>query len=412
MKQHLCLLALAICLLASCHNNSIKEDDASFDLSKVKKVDISEVYTTGSLNLFSDSMSIIRIDTTEAIGTINKLISDEDGYYVLDKTSDNVLRINAGGDILWDLNGKTSKVRSRKNKVRDFSLRGNRLFVMDEKFNLIILDKATGRPMGGRMALYNTRYKTLAGNFFVDTAGNFVISDNSKTKSASSPYKIAILDPTAKQVKGLHYSPPYDKLAWMNEKYPIHPFSDNSGFFYSDALNDTIYSYKDGVFRRAYVVDFGKKKTPLSMINSGSTLADFSSSKYAGNISQVIDLTDIVSFKFYTEQKYPVTFIDKKTNLSRTFFPLLFDAQPLVIIPNILCGYKNNIYFSIDPQQVLDAYANLKKALYQALDKATYDAILQKKYPLFYKMYNGVAYNSNPMIISVLISRNNIFKRG
>ena len=412
MKPALYLSSIALLILFSCNDPYIKEDTASINVSNIKRINISDSFTTGSVNILSDSISVIRMDTTVSIGTIDKLIVTQGGCFILDNTSDNIIHINDQGNIVWDLNTMLSKERPRKNKIKDFALRGNRLYIMDGKFNLTMVDTGTGKPTGGRLALYNRRYQMVTGNFFVDPTGNFVICDHNKTKSSELPYKIGVLDPTGKKMLSLHYAPPFDQLPWLNEHFPLHPFSDNSGFFYSDALNDTIYAYKDTAFQRAYVVDFGSKKTPLSEVTSRPTLAEFSNTTYAGNISQVVDLDGMVCFRFYWEQRYPVTFFNTETQKARTFFPLIFSADPLAIIPTILCSHNGSIYFSIDPQQVMDAYANFKKALYATVDKGIYESILQRKYPLFYKLYNGLSYNSNPIIISARISRDNVFPHG
>jgi hypothetical protein len=409
MKRSLYLSGIVILIVFSCNDRYIKEDPASATLSNLKKIPVFDSVKVSSVNILSDSMSVVKIDSTVAIGSIDKLIADNAGCYILDKTSDNLLHINTRGNIVWDLNSVQSKGRLVKNKIKNFAIQGKQLFVMDEKYNLAKVDTGTGKPTKVNATLYNIKYKMVAGDFFVDSAGNFVICDHFKTGNSEPPYKIGVLDAKGKKVLGVHYVPPYEKSAWMSEAFPIHSFSENRGFYYADVLNDTIYAYQGAAFQRAYVVDFGSYKTPVSVVTASHTLAEFGNSKYAGNISQIVDLDGMLCFRFYWDQKFPVCFFDKKTNKAKTFFPFVFSADPLMFFPTVLCSYNGNIYFSIDPQQVIDSYTNLKNALYKTLDKEVYENILQKKHPLFFKLYQGLSNNSNPIIISAHISREKLF---
>src|SRR5258706_4134484 len=163
---------------------------------------------------------------------------------------------------------------------------------------------------------------------------------------------MTVLDPRCEKMLSYHLMKTHDPSIkrWDTQLSPMQYFCNNKGFYFTKAMNDTIYGYENGIFSRKYVIDFGSNAVPEKVRRQkGYTLQDFSSSSYEGNIERVIENDSLITFMFSKGNKLGYTFFDKRTLQSKSYALTTFNINQYYQMLLPLGSWNGRIIASVQP---------------------------------------------------------------
>lgn len=401
-------LALII-FVTSCNS---KKNTYSEEAAKGKAIEIAVSKTNESLTLddIHYQFSIIKLDSTQLVAEVSKFLKANNHLYILDKKSNSFFCFNPDGSVSWKYN-KIGRGPEEHDKLVDFSLRNGKIYLLD-KLNKILVIDSNGHFIAKNKIPYQ-KYRFFA-NFMYVNEHNDVVTYNYDVGEDREDikYKMIVLDSSLSTIKNVHlqkHNGKNEKL-WTPTPFPLQVFTNNRGFYYTEALNDTIYSYRGDSLQKEYVINFGNYSTPESFRKKKNLmLPDFWNSQYGGDISAVFDADSILTFKTQIAGRPYYSFFDKRTGKVATFNNILLKSKDYYAVVDFIGGEGSRLFFTIEPVGVLDAYKYLKNSKYKSLTPEELDVLLKKQYPLFYSLLKDINIYSNQMILSIDISKTVIF---
>ena len=391
----------------------------SFDIKNIcadefRPVDIDVDFSKQAieLNYFCTIESIVQLDSNQIVGEISKLLVHNNNLFIMDKTSKSFFCFDTLGKLKW----KYDKVGAGPEDLMqfsDFHFRNNNIFLFSNTGGKIVQLDSNGHFLN-----YFFAGKPKIGFYpdylFLNDQGKLILCNSDMGDFKDFPFLMTVQDTSTLEFKSFHIqksSKPSVKR-WLSESFPMKPFSDNTGFYYTEVLNDTIYSFEKGGFHRKYVLNFGKKTIPPSIKKEQSlTLDRFYKLPYAGNIQGVFDTDSLLTFVYLLQGTPTFIFLNKFTNKIKQFRTLLFNGGPLIKQVQFIGSDKENFIFGIEPFELINAYKNFKKN-YKNLRWEEYDNLLRKEYPGFIKMSKVLTINSNMVIVFIKISGAKLFENG
>ena len=242
-----------LCLFLICACKEEKVDygtplnTISFDFEK-DKAEFDDL-----LNLI-DSIQVFKLETNEdcLIGTVSKIMFDEDYLYVLDEgVSEALFKYTCSGKFVQKI-GNKGRGPGEYIRPTDFFLLDNQLVLLDGYSAKVIFFSKTG----DFVKEFSTN--TMAEKFGKIDANHFAMFNlNEKSMFSLSNYNIIIIDDEGNTIKRLMKIPSYIKDEISLDMNKTTDYSEEE-LLYKDAFNSDIFRvYKDS-FDIKYHFDFGK----------------------------------------------------------------------------------------------------------------------------------------------------------
>ena len=364
---------------------------------------------TMDIGYFSSVRRVLNLDTTEVIGDISKLMVCGDRIYILDRKSKTFFCFDENGKLLWKFD-KIGDGPYELPEITDFHVRKDIYLFANVRGKLLKLDSLgtalSYQYLGNPQKLFFPNY------LFVDPRGAYILGLEDMGDFDYFPYEMAVLDSIDLQVRSAHISksndPPVKR--WNAESYPIHVFSNNEGFYYTDVFNDTIYTYENGVFNRQYFIDFGSYKVPQKIKrNPKYTLNHFFKSNFAGNIQEVFATDSLLTFTYLIGGVPNYVFINKSNAEISESAVRWMQIGPLMSQIKFIGSSGNQLILKIEPYDLIRAYKFGKKS-FEKLTWEEYELKISDIYPEYYKLYKSVSAVSNPILIFVEFNSKKIFE--
>lgn len=274
------------------------------------KIDLSDV-VKGDFSDFFNLKNIIYLDDKKAIGEISVIRQFGDKIFILDrKNTQQLFCYNLKGKLIWEFNSKGGGPLEY-GKISDFVIneKDKTIDLLDNsRYKIINIDINTGIAKnefklgcyGSEMILYdNQDYLLYTSNFTVNEELNYkllLVNNNQKINSKNLFVQNYEEDKHWKGFRSL-------------EKY------DNTIYF-TETLNDTIYTIKNDTLKTEYYVDFLDKKYPNDLKSNYSFSKHKKLNKnkpYVYSISRVREKNGILNFMFaYNSEFYSVFYDIKK----------------------------------------------------------------------------------------------------
>lgn len=281
------------------------------------EIDLSDV-TVGNLGNDFKFIRALQIDNKEPIGEISKIDQFEEKIFIADtRNAQKLFCYNLKGELQWIFD-KQGDGPLEYNKIADFVVNKSKktIDVLDENaYKIIQVDIDTGKPINSfkigvyanELELYKNKYLFYTFNLSVDSSLN---------------YKLLLSDVNTKKVVSRNlplYGEDYKKL-WKG----FRPVSKNRNgkIFFTETLNDTIYSIKNDTVSAEYYIDFLDKKFPNSLKNnfSQSRLLETRKKKpFISPIDFVREKYGVLNFSFSYNGKIYTAFLDTKTKQIKIF---------------------------------------------------------------------------------------------
>lgn len=305
-------IVITICLffLFSCKEDDNSNTDygtplntISFNFDKDKKESIDY------LNLI-DSIKVVKLETNEncLIGSISKIIYDQNYIYILDEISSKaLLKYDQSGKFIQKIsnvgNGPGEYVR-----LTDFFLLNDEVVLLDGYSSKIMFFSKTGQ------FLSEFSVKTVAEKFGIIDNSHFCMLNESKT-SFFSDYNIMVIDSLGNTVKKLMKIPSYSKDKNLSLYKPTDYYLGNE-LLYTDIFNNNIFIIGKDAISIKYHFDFGKYTLDKAFLNTNKKLT---ASDLLLILNKKKDIVNSIDF-FNENDKYIFFQCLKKGNIFQIFY--------------------------------------------------------------------------------------------
>ena len=353
------------------------------------RVDLSRTIE-GDFDDYFDLKDIIYLDNKSPIGGISKIKSYKDKYYILDR--DNAQRLfcfDIKGDLIWEFKSKGNGPMEY-DRISDFVIneKDNTIDLLDsEKYKIIKLNITNGIAetefklgfYGNQMVLYeNGNYLIYTINLTVNDDLNYkllLVNTNQKVKSRNLPVD---LNEKSKHETGFRS---LDKF--------------NGIIYFTETLNDTIYTIKSDTLKTSYYIDFMDKKYPKELRTNYSYDLLKKSQKdkpFISSIDRVREKDNVLNFLFSYKEDFYSVFYDINKESTHIFRKLDKGKSTIgyeQILPN---GYVDKGFVRIVEPFTL---SDIKKKVESDVNFKKY---LEKSHPEIYNvMVNSDSY-TNPIL--------------
>jgi hypothetical protein len=406
------LLILFSIILAGCKNSESKYDEFPGKIASVDKnnsiIEIKQKPTQIKIDLsktidgnFDDYFilkKVIFLDDKSPIGQINLIRQFKKNIFILDSENTQQLYCyDLEGKLIWEFKSK-GKGPLEYAVISDFVINENKgtIDLLDNRKNIIInIDINTGIPKksfkigfyGREMILYrNGDYLLHTGNITVNEDLNYkllLVNSNQKVKSKN----LIVTDGESMKFDyGFRSIEQYEDI-----------------IYFTESLNDTIYTIKNDTLKTSYYVDFLDKKHPREL-NEKFSFDKFRSMQkdkpFISNIDLVRKKNGVLNFMFSYNKSYYCAFYD--INKKHTYiFNSLKNGTVSDVQQIFTQGYINDGFVSIIEPFMLD---KLKKTMEK--DAVFKDKIKTDK-PELYNVILKTNENSNPILFIYEFKKNN-----
>lgn len=407
--NYVCIIILLLLFSCGKKKTNLKE---ILNSDNPIKISVARRDTSLELNEEYFNFEIIKLDSSMVVGEITKMQLVDNLIYFLDVKTNALYSYDLNGRFRW-VYRKSGKGPGEYNKLLDFSVKGNSIYLFDNQLKEIELSLHPVFRKQNRMKLSDHYFSPT--QMYVNKDRDFMLYSSDKGDIDNFPFNLATLDSTLSKVKAVYLKnvSSEGERKWQN-LFAIQVNLNNTGFYYSEPLNDTIYSYNDydKYFKRAFVINFGKNQAPKSYLrDSKPSLEDFWNSNYGGNISYIFSTDSILTFRTTIAGSIYHHFYDKTNNKVKNFSSIIFKSDMFEYAVEFIGCKQNKFYFKLEPYQLFEAYNFYKRTKYSSLSSDEYLKLISKKAPLFYKLLKGTNMNSNPILLSVDLLPNKHFKK-
>ncbi|WP_162174241.1 6-bladed beta-propeller [Flavobacterium daejeonense] len=335
----LIIMSIAILCLSSCEKNKIAVPKIQVPLQVMKK-DISSDY-------FSPFKYVkLEINDDCILGNIKKIILDGNKLYILDTKAVKAVCV-------FDTNGKfLNKIGTIGKGPGEYQTPID--FYIDKKNGAVIildlfLKKTISYDFTGKYLMQNNLPFNCISIEKFEKHYLLKAATSGGIETAKKRYKFQNWD--EKQITNKFLAIPKNQQGDFSLSNPLIRFGNK--ITYSEAFNDTIYRFADGVYNSKIYVDFGIKKLPEKISNL--SLAD----KIQAVSSKTLDYRLFINNNFETNRFIYFTFLSKEgksncihdlvKNKTYIFNQLItFNNKP---IETTITGTADNntVYTIIDP---------------------------------------------------------------
>lgn len=353
----------------------------------VIKIDMSKI-VEGKFEDYFRRKEIIYLDDKSPLGNISKIEQHDSLLLVLDSDSSNQLFcFDTEGKLQWEFKDK-GKGPLEYASLSDFAINvpNGTVDVMDNKnYKIIRLDLMTGKPITEfKLGFFGYEFVAYDANKFLVYTGNFTYDNKLR-------YKLMLVDDQRNV---------YSRNLFIPKKQRNKRYLTNKSFhqnketiFFTETLNDTIYTIKNDTLRTKYFVDFLDKKYPSELLNNFSIeLLDKLRKErpFVSAMKTIWEIGDNLFITFPYASNYYTAVYNTKTKSTNIFERLESIEDPI----------HNEIYFNqeIDGSllRVVQPYIIHSGKI---KDNKTLMAKLKNDYPMRYEMITTTSLNSNPILI-------------
>jgi len=406
-------IAVTMMTIAACTDESAPVFDTSGNIYKdeyaPRQVQVRTADSSLRLNHWGTIEHIFMPDSTEMIGKVDKIQVADGNVYIMDKElAKAIFCYDLNGKLKWKYGG--TKLNEKKfAQLSDMHVRGDAVFALDGRALKIIQLDTAGRLV--RAMPINKKKKLWPDDLFVESNQNIILYNFDIGDYADFPYEMTVMDADCRRILSYHliksHNPPAKR--WGPDISPIQYFRDNSGFYFTKAMNDTIYSYRDGIFSRAYTVDFGKHKIPDEVKSRRRfSLNAFQGTSYEGNIERIVDNDSVLFFMFSKGNQPGYAFVDKQTLQTKSVRMVLFNIDKYFQMLVPVGSWDGNIVASLLPVHVLEYWKHYKQQ-HKSLSDEQVHAKMQAESPMLYKLMTSLTMRSNPVLVSLNMSKSKLF---
>lgn len=362
------------------------------------KIDLRDTIE-GNLDDYFRLKKVIYLDGKSPIGQISVIRQHKEKLFILDtKNTKQLYCFNLEGKLLWEFKS-LGKGPMEYTKINDFIIneKNKTIDILDSgSHKIITVDINTGVAknefilgcFGREMVLYsNGDYLLYTMNITLNDDLNYkllLVNTNQEVKSRNLPVWEEEKDKYAKGLRSLDKS--------------------NETIYFTETLNDTIYTIKNDKLKTGYYVDFLDKKYPENLkenyTNNKATYLK-EEKPYIESIDRVSEKNGILNFMFAYKREFYTTFYDINKKTTYLFKNLkkgktLGESDQILFKGNINDGYVNIIepYIFDMLRTKIGSNKNLR-------DKLIHDK------PEMYDVITKTNENSNPVIFVYEFKKNN-----
>jgi len=400
-------------LSAGCTHDQVVHIDISKNSCKddynPRKVSVRLTNNTLDIDKCGGIETVVILDSTEMIGSIDKVQVDGDRIYLMDKNkTKSIFCYTFDGQLKWKYR-KPGRGRGKFMQLGDMDVQQHRVYAFDNTAMKILQLDSSGRFIQEMPVANNNAF--FPDQFFVDSNGNVVLYNFDMGDYRRFPYEMTMMDSTCKNILSYHLLKTHDPSIkrWGSQLSPLQYYAGHTGFYFTKALDDTIYGYERGVFSRKYVIDFGSSAVPQAVREKTRyTLDDFSHSSYQGGIERICENDSLVSFMFSNGNMPSYAFFDKNTLQSRSYSLVMFNIDKYYQMLLPIGSWNGRVIARVEPMQLLHFFQYYKK-INAGLTDEQLDAKVQHEMPVLYAMRQRIGTSSNPILVFLHFSKSKLF---
>jgi hypothetical protein len=255
------IIAIFLLLFCSCKEQNDSSIDYGVPLNIISFHFEKDKKECDSLFNLIDSIEVIKLQTNKdyLIGSISKILCDEDYLYILDERKSMALfKYTKSGDFVIKISN-IGKGPGEFTRPTDFFLLYDKIVLLDGFSGKIMFFSKTGDFLNE----FST--KTMAERFGKIDTNHFCMLNENKSSKFSS-HNISIVDNNGNVIKKLMKIPPFSKDKNLSLYKPTDYY--NNELLYTDIFNDNIFRiFKDSISVK-YHFDFGKSSINEAFLNA------------------------------------------------------------------------------------------------------------------------------------------------
>lgn len=411
-NSRLYFIYLLVASLISCDPNPVQEFDISKNIYKDSFNTITLKPQKDSIPLIIDSFdfeqALVFLDSSNPIGSIDKVQEYANRYFVLDRNNGGGLYCyNTKGDLIWKFGNKGNGAHQFKN-LSDFQVKDSVIYGLDAFSMKVLKISFEGRllkklPIPKRKGFYPD-------NLFIGEYNRLFLYCLDMGDADDYRYEISVLDSSARSFLSFHLPKSTDPSVkrWGMEGSPIFPAVTDGDFYFTKALSDTIFSFENGTFKRKYYVEFGNDAIPPKYKKDKSfTFQKFIKSEYSGNIDKIADADSTLFFTFSRKGIIHYGVLDKISGVLKDCNLITLKIDNYFQMVSIAGATKGNIFIEIQPGNLLQHIKSIRRN-FKHLSPKDFELKILTEYPNLYNIYRKVGPRSNPIIASLPL---NLLKR-
>lgn len=344
----------------------------------------------GNYDDYFSLKKVIYLDKKSPLGQVSLIRQYKEKLFILDKkNTQQLFCFDLEGKLIWEFKSR-GKGPLEYNQISDFVINEKKgtIDVLDSgSYKIINLDINTGvAKTEFKLGFYGTEM-VLCKN------GNYLIYTGNLTVNNDLNYKLLLAN--SKQEVFSRNLPVYE---YEKDKYFVGYRSlekCTNTIYFTETLNDTIYTVKNDTLKTAYYVDFLDKKYPKELnINYTYNKAKklMRDKPYIDNVGRVSEKNGILNFTFSYKREFFIVFYDIKKKVTYIFNELK-NGKTLKESDQILkYGYIDDGFVTIIEPYQFDGY---KKNIESKQESRNY---LIKNKPEMYNVIMKTDKNSNPVL--------------
>ncbi|WP_147677885.1 6-bladed beta-propeller [Algibacter pacificus] len=288
------------------------------------KIDLSKKIN-GDFDDYFKLKKIIYLDDKNPVGSIATIRQHKDKIFVLDReNAQQLFCFDINGNFVWEFKGKGGGPLEY-NRISDFIINDKKgtVDVLDKnRFKIINLDINTGIAKKEFKLGFYGREMVLYKN------GMYLVHTENLAVNRELSYKLLLVNEN-QEVKSRNLSiGEFEKNKQLTGFRSIE--KSNGLIYFTETLNDTIYTIKNDTLRNSYYVDFMDKKYPDELkfdFKLGKALKLKKDKPYISPIDQVREKNGFISFTFSYKGSLYSVFFNKKDKRTYIFDKLKYDKS-------------------------------------------------------------------------------------
>ncbi len=311
-----------IFIFLSCSNDN--HESRNFENKNISYIDLSVANSYQSKTPFINKIKLttLKLDTTNIISKINKVIYYKNKLFVVDKQYKSIQVLDSIGNFLYNI-GRIGEGPGEYLSIDGVEInKGKDLVVLfcseKQKFLFYTLEGIFSHEKS--MQLFAENFKLLPN-------GEFVIYTDFNPAKDNNNYDITIFNKNNEVVKEFF---PFNGNEILGNGDSGNIVENNQGLLYSSALSDTIYEYQEKKISPKYVIKFQNKVVPYEYRRNMETIQKY----FMANLAHLAFLRE----KFWElgSSHLLIPYLDGKVTFA------IYDSETKVI-------YKENDLVSLNP---------------------------------------------------------------
>lgn len=282
------LIVISTILVYSCHKKNNSVSDYGVPQSTISFNFKNDQTKYDALFNLIDSIEVVKLETNNEslIGSISKVLFDENYIYILDEyQSNSIFKFTKTGYFVLKISN-TGKGPGEYLSLSDFILQSNKLVLLDDASPKIMYYSKNGDFIS------ELSTKTVASNFEeIDT--NYFCMFNGNITTPFSNRNISIIDSEGNILRNMMKIQPFSKDKHFSLYKPTDYFGEE--LLYTNIFSSNIFSIAKDTFLIKYHLDFGKNSLDEGFLLANEVLN-------AGELLLAINTNDIVnSIDYFNE---------------------------------------------------------------------------------------------------------------